>query len=152
MGTTATTTVAAVQAAFVTAATAEVPAGVTVWRTWPGQSATQRMVFFTEAEWTGTDEAAIKTGRRWRDESYDLNLEIWHLEQGSPDGGATAIDDVLAIYNACEEAVVKAGSTVRTVDGVVSVVCQPVRMEPIEVGTGWGVVMTARLAVEARLT
>lgn len=152
MAVTTVSTVSAVQAAFVTAAATEVPSGVTVWRTWPGQRATQRMVFFTDVDWASTEDATMKAGRRYRDESYDANFEIWHLVSGDSEGGATAIDDVLAIYNACEEVVVKSGSTVRSVAGVINVTCEPVRLEPIEVDTGWGVVMTARLSVTARLT
>ena len=151
MATTTTTTVSAVQAAFVAAASTAAPAGVTVWRTWPGQQATQRMVFFTEVDWDETDDALIKAGRRWRDESYSASFEIWHLEPGTPDGGAEAIDDVLAIYNACEGVVVQADSTVRAVAGVTNVTCEPARLELLEVGTGWGAVITGRLSVQARL-
>lgn len=152
MATTSTSTVSPVQAAFVTAASSEVPSGVTVWRMWPGPRATVRMVFFTDVSWVDTEDALIKTGRRHRDEEYQANFEIWQLVTAEPDGGGDVVDDVFAIYDACEEAVVKDNSTVRAVDGVLNVVCQPVRLEPLEFETGWGVVLTAGLNVTARLS
>ena len=156
MTTTSTTTVAAVQAAFVTAARLEVPGGVTVWRAWPGQQATQKMVFFTDVEWTTTEDAVMKAGRRYRNESYDANFQVWNLQPGDPpDDPGDDITATYAIYNACEEVVVEASSSVRSVAGVVNVVCQPVRLsEPlafVELG-GWGFALDARLSVTARLT
>ena len=152
MATTLTTTVSAVQAAFVTAAAAVVPTDVAVHRLWPGPAATERMVFFTEVDWRSTEDAVIKAGRRYRDENVDLNFEVWEFQHGEPDGGAEAIDAALAVYNACEGVVVQDASTVRAVAGVTNVVCQPVRLEPVQFDRGWAVVLTARLSVTARLT
>ena len=152
MATTTTTTVSAVQAAFVTAASAQVPNGVTVSRVWPGADATRRMVFFTDTDWSATDDAALKTGRRFRDEEYSANFEVWSFPEDGPADGARATDDVLDIYNACEEVVVKANSTVRSVAGVTHVECQPIRMEPVTFEKAWAMVLTARLSVTARLT
>ena len=152
MATTSTTTVAAVQAAFVTAAKLEVPDGVTVHRLWPGADATRRMVFFTSVDWSDTSDAVIKAGRRYRDETYDADFEVWCFPADGPADGASAIDDVLAIYNACEEVVVQADSPVRSVAGIVNVTCEPVRLEPVTVEQAWAVVLTARLSVQARLT
>ena len=152
MATTTTTTVSAVQAAFVTAASAEVPAGVKVSRVWPGADATRRMVFFTDTDWSVMEDALIKAGRRFRNEEYDANLEIWSFPEDGPADGAGATDDVLEIFTACEEVVVKDGSAVRSVAGLVNATFQPVRMEPVTFEKAWAMVLTARLSVSARLT
>lgn len=152
MAVTATTTVSAVQAAFVAAAAVQVPADVGVHRVWPGEEATARMVFFTETDWTLTEDALIKAGRRHRDEEYEANFEIWSFPEGGPADGASAIDDAIEIFNACEEVVVKANSTVRAVDGVTNVVCAPVRLEPVAFEKAWAIVLTGRLTVTARLS
>lgn len=152
MATTTTTTVSAVQAAFVTAAKLEVPSGVTVHRVWPGADATRRMVFFTDVDWTLTDDALIKAGRRFRNEEYSANFEIWSFPEDGPADGASAIDDALAIYNACEEVVAKDASTVRSVAGLINATCQPIRLEPVTVEKAWAIVLTARLSVSARLS
>lgn len=153
MGTTSTTTVGAVQAAFLSAVEAELPAGVEAHRVWPGANATRRMVFFTDVEWVTFEDAVIKAGRRSRNEEYNANFECWVFPEDTTDG-AGAISDALAIFNACEEAVVKAGSTVNgdSVDGVVHIECQAVRLEPVAFEKGWAAVVTGRLNVTARLT
>lgn len=109
------------------------------------------MVFFTDVDWVDTDDALIKTGRRIRDEAYEANFEIWMFSQGEVTGGGDAIDAAFAIYDACEGEVVKASSPIRGVAGVINVVCQPVRLEPVKFDKGWAVVITARLSVTARL-
>lgn len=151
-----TTTVFAVQEAFVTEARSQVVGitgdEVTVWRVWPGQESTRRMVFFTDIDWDATEEAAVKPGRRWRDESYAANFEIWVFPENGELEAADAYSAAEAIYEACEEAVVRADSPVRAVDGVVNVVCQPTRLQAVTVDENWAVVINARLAATARLT
>ena len=151
MATTTTTTVSAVQAAFVTAASAEVPNGVTVHRLWPGADATRRMVFFTDVDFVLDEDAAIKAGRRSRNEEYNANFEIWCFPADGPADGESAMDDVQAIYDACEEAVVQADSPILAVAGVRMATCQRVRAEPVTVEKAWAYVLTARLNIRARL-
>lgn len=145
------TTVAAVQSAFVTAASAVVPSGTTVHRMWPGPDATRDMVFFTDTDWQSVDDAVIKAGRRYRNETYQANFEVWTFHAGSPSEAGEAIDDALAIYNACEGVIAEASSTVRAVDGVINATCELARMEPVAFERGWAVVIQARLNVSARL-
>lgn len=150
---TSVSTVPAVQRAFVTAVDAEVPTGVSVHRAWPGPDATPKMVFLTDVDWQFTEEAAIKAGRRFRNESYDANFEVWVLaESASPITAGDTLDELFTIYNAVEEAVVKAGSTVQAVDGLVSVTCSPSLVDVVTFNKGWGAAMRARLSVTARLT
>lgn len=152
-----TTTVFAVQAAFVTEARTQVEAiadaqDVTVWRVWPGQEATRRMVFFTDIDWNDTEDAYKKAGRRYRNEDYSANFEIWVFPEGGEADAASAYAEAEAIYDACEEAIIEASSPVRAVDGVTHIVCQPTRLQAVTVDENWAIVINARLAVTAQLT
>lgn len=147
-----TTTFDAVQEAFVTAAQANVAQGVTVARLWPGPDSTHQMVFMTDVDWIEVTDANIKAGRRHRDEIYNANFEVWNLKPSRHrTDSADAIAEAKAIYDACEEVVAQADSTVRGVAGVTNATCKLVRYEPVTIENAWGVVITARLSVTARL-
>lgn len=153
MATTTKSTAVAVKTAFITAAKAEVPAGVTIHYAWPGPDATRRMVFFTDTAFdVDGEDAAIKAGRRFRNEVYDANFEIWCFPDDGPADPAAAETDANAIFDACAEAVVKAGSAVQTVAGVRSVECGKASTQPVTVEKEWAIVITARLRVTARLS
>lgn len=152
MTVTTTSTFIDVMSAFVDGVADEV-GEVQVSHLWPGPNSKPKMVFFTTIDWIVTEDAHIKVGRRNRNEEYEANFEVWNLvPSSSPTTGDTALDEAKAIYDICEDVVVRADSPVRDVAGVVNVVCQPLRVEPLAFEKGWAVVLTARLSVTARLT
>ena len=152
-----TTTVFAVQAAFVAEAgtqTAAIPSEspIKVTRVWPGADGERRMVFFTDIDWNDTEDPYSKTGRRFRNEDYSANFQIWVFPEGGEEDAESAFDELEAIYNACEEAVVRSNSPVRAVDGITHVICQPTRIQAATVDGAWCAVLDGRLAVTAHLT
>ncbi len=145
-------TVPAVRAALETEINERLPSGVKCYRAWPGPDAAAEMVVLGKVE--GSHEiAAIKAGRRFRNETYSIEAEAWVF--GAAGMTPTNVGPVEDRAWELMEAVENTLAVDPTIDGTQTVNWAGVGRIEMDVATfekGWAVRVLMTIEVTARLT
>lgn len=125
---------------------------VKVAQTWPGPDATREMLFLGKTTWNDYAIACIKSGRKQRDETAEIEFEVWVLgpEGTTPSNPGDTRDRAFGILSAAEN-VLADDPLLGLGSGVHWVEIKPREAEPRELANGWAYRVAGTFALSARL-
>lgn len=144
-----TSAVPASEAAIVALVNAAITDEMTFWRAWPGPESTRRMGFLTEVFWPSYEDAAMKTGPRFRRERFEIGFELWEFADEDPSTAGDASDSAMAQL-AFIENVLRLNPKLG-IECVQHADISPDRKQAVVFEAGWGYAITGTIDVEAYL-
>lgn len=147
-----TSTVPVTLDAVLAAVTADLPAGVKAFESWPGTEAAAEMVVLGEITWEEYDFAAVKAGRQRRQEEWSVEFEVFAFGTAgsSPANPKTARDRAFVLAASLENVLANNSKLGVGNGGWARTALTSAR--PYVFDKGWAYLVAGRIHVSARLT